>query len=66
MNTKPIMNQTEVAAYLGISVTQLKNLNAIGKGPKPRDEFSYKRKLWCGEDVYNYAKGKGESPTVHN
>lgn len=66
METKPIMNQSEVAAYLGISVTQLKNLNAIGKGPKPREEFSYKRKLWCGEDVYNYAKGKGESPAVQN
>ena len=66
MNTKPIMNQTEVAAYLGISVTQLKNLNAIGKGPKPREEFSYKRNFWCGQDVYDYAQGMGESPAVHN
>lgn len=66
MEIKPIMNQNEVAQYLGISVSLLKALNKEGKGPKPRDEFSYKRKLWCGQDVYDYAKGKGESPTVHN
>lgn len=66
MEIKPIMNQSEVAEYLGISVTQLKNLISIGKAPKPREEFSFKRKLWCSEDVFNYAKGKGESPSVHN
>ena len=66
MNIKPIMNQSEVAQYLGISVTLLKAMNKEGKGPKPREEFSYKRKLWCGQDVYDYAQGKGESPAVHN